>query len=335
LDEKKGNDGLCSLREAIIAANTDKKESGKPGECRAGNGPDSIILPAGTYFLTRSDNGNENAGQTGDLDITDDLTIIVKGPGATIDASGITDRVFHIPGGNVNISDVTIKNGGSNVDDGGGIYNGGTLTLNNSTVSGNIASAGGGIYNSGTLALNNVTIANNTADNGGGISNDASGTVEFRNTIIAGNAPHDCSGTLSSQGYNLDSDGTCHLTGTGDISNSNAKLGPLQNNGGKTETHALLPGSPAIDAGDDATCEATDQRGEFRPLDGDGVNGPRCDIGAFELRRNNFVLIRALFNSNTNTTIIQGLLNGTTNTDVKLDFFKSTACSASDGRGVQ
>jgi CSLREA domain-containing protein len=331
LDEKKGNDGLCSLREAIIAANTDKKEGGKPGECRAGNGPDTIILPAGTYTLTRTDNGNEDASQTGDLDITGDLTI-VGGPGATIDASGITDRVFHILGGNVTISGVAIKNGGSNVGDGGGIYNGGTLTLNNSTVSGNVASAGGGgIYNSGTLALNNVTIANNTANNGGGILNDV-GTVEFRNTIIAGNtavsAPN-CSDTLSSLGYNLVQDTSgCTITGdtTGNIIGQDPLLGPLQNNGGKTETHALLLGSPAIDAGNPAGCFGsdglltTDQRGEVRPLDGDDDRQAVCDIGAFEFRQNNFVLLRA-FPTGDDTTTVVGLLNGTPNTTVNNLYF--------------
>ena len=220
LDEKQGNDGLCSLREAIIAANSDKKESGKPGECAAGDGPDTIIVPAGTYFLTRTDNGNEDASQTGDLDISGELKIVVDGPGATIDASDITDRVFHILDGMVSITGVTIKNGGSNVDSGGGIYNAGELTLENVTVSANSATGrGGGIYNAGTLlALNNVTIADNTANDAGGISNGGVALV-LSNTIVADNSPYDCSGSLSSGGFNLFGDNTCGPTLPSDIKN--------------------------------------------------------------------------------------------------------------------
>jgi pentapeptide MXKDX repeat protein len=333
-DIKKGNDGLCTLREAVIAANTDKPSGGKKGECIAGNGADIIILPSDTYFLSRTDNGKEDASQTGDLDITGDLHIIVKGPGATVDASAITDRVFHILSGNVTVTGVTIKNGGGNVDDGGGVYNGGDLTFTNVTVSGNTAEvSGGGIYNAGLLSLNNVTIADNTAAaNAGGILNAGDGTVNFQNTIIAANtaasAP-DCSGELSSQGHNLIQDISPTCAVNGDFITGQALLGPLQNNGGETETHALLGGSPAIDAGNNATCEATDQRGEVRPLDGDNDGQAQCDIGAFELRYNNFVLIRAFPNDEGGTTI-HGLLDGVTDSTVNLDFFSHVPVCPTD-----
>ena len=88
LDVKKSNDRLCSLREAIIAANTDKPSGKKPGECKSGNGADTIrldYLPGDTaYILTRADSGNENASETGDLDITDDLTITGGGANQTL-----------------------------------------------------------------------------------------------------------------------------------------------------------------------------------------------------------------------------------------------------------
>jgi hypothetical protein len=173
---------------------------------------------------------------------------------------------------------------------GGGIANlAGTLTLINSTVSGNTTAAqGGGIYNwvEDTTTLTNSTISGNTAaTHGGGIVIE-SGTVTFKNTIVAGNhhggsvVPNDCTGTLTSQGHNLiEAVSSCTIIGdtTRNITGQDALLGPLQDNGGATFTHALLAGSPAIDAGStDCPPPATDQRGIARPL------GAGCDIGAFE-----------------------------------------------------
>ena len=86
--------------------------------------------------------------------------------------------------------------------------------------------------------------------------------------------------------------GTCIFTGdtTGHITNVDPLLGPLANNGGPTSTHALLGGSPAIDAGNPSdvggafSCFPFDQRGMPRPADGDGNEVPICDMGAFELQ---------------------------------------------------
>ena len=126
------------------------------------------------------------------------------------------------------------------------------------TVIGNTASnVGGGIANSSTMTLTNSTVTSNSAVRGGGIYNPGAG--DLNNTIIAANnatsADPDCSGTLTSKGHNLVQDTSgCTITGdlTGNITGQDPLLGPLQNNGGPTLTHALLPGSPAIDAGDDS-----------------------------------------------------------------------------------
>lgn len=170
---------------------------------------------------------------------------------------------------------------------GGGLGSSGlnTVLVVNSTISGNHSDdPGGGIarLSGGEITLNFVTITNNSASSGGGVS----GTIgSIKNSIVAGNsagANPDCSGTLNSDGYNLigNTSGTT-ITGdlTGNILNVSAELAPLADNGGNTSTHALLPGSPAIDAGD-CGAVAADQRGVARP------QGSACDIGAFELVQN-------------------------------------------------
>ncbi len=176
-----------------------------------------------------------------------------------------------------------------------------TVTIRNSTISGNSLSTpnataqGGAIHNSGSssfgavFVLSNVTVTNNSAKTGGGLFQILAGSITLQNSIVAGNtastAGPDCSGPIASQGHNLigNTAGCTFAATTGDLVNVAANLGPLANNGGPTLTHALNPGSPAIDAGDPGVpgsggtaCEATDQRGITRP------QGPRCDIGAFE-----------------------------------------------------
>jgi hypothetical protein len=162
---------------------------------------------------------------------------------------------------------------------GGGIWNNGTLTVTNSTVSENTADSGGGILTGGTLTVTNSTVSGNTAaDVGGGIFN-SGGTLTVTNTLIDG----DCNEAIASSGYNIESPGnTCGFdqgTDQVDVTEGQLNLGPLQDNGGPTMIHALLPGSVAIDVIPADMCEVTeDQRGEPRP------GGTMCDVGSFEVQ---------------------------------------------------
>ena len=140
----------------------------------------------------------------------------------------------------------------------------------------------------------------NIANTGGGLFHVAGATFSVRNTLVAlnlvaigGNGPDAFGASFTSQGHNLIGDGTGSNGFTngvnGDIVGTSAnpidpKLGPLQNNGGPTKTHALLAGSPAIDHGDNANLPPADQRGIgfARKKDGNGDGIVVVDIGAFE-----------------------------------------------------
>lgn len=195
-------------------------------------------------------------------------------------------------GGGINGGEITLINstvsGNTARQKGGGIAGGGSFT--NSTVSGNTAGEkGGGIYVGdypGTLTLTHSTVTQNRSEKDGGDVYVVS-MLELTNTIIAGNsAPRkgpDCYGDPISLGHNLIGDNRdCGFIGTyGDLVGTvqgaiDPNLSPLQGGGNATLTHALLPGSPAIDAGDAAFCLLTDQRGVTRS------QGGGCDIGAYE-----------------------------------------------------
>ena len=176
----------------------------------------------------------------------------------------------------------------------GGIFNdAGTTTVTNSTITGNSVSGGyvGGIFNfnGGTTTFSSSTITGNSASGGyaGGIFIDG-GTTTFQNTIMA-NSGGNCSGTVSSSGYNLSSDGSCNFNGKGDKNDTEPKLRSLHNNGGPTETMAEIHGSKTIDKGNPKGCTdgeghklTTDQRGYPRP--GKDKHDKRCDMGAYEIQ---------------------------------------------------
>ncbi|HXQ01623.1 MAG TPA: choice-of-anchor Q domain-containing protein, partial [Candidatus Udaeobacter sp.] len=203
---------------------------------------------------------------------------------------GISNGSFKTPGDSVTVSNSTIS--GNSAQGGGGISNEyGLISIVNSTISGNSAQdAGGGISNyDGLVQIANSTLSGNSAAAGGGIYNVAqyAATIETGNTILNGGASGENifndGGTITSHGYNLSSDdGGGYLIGLGDQINTDPLLAPLQDNGGPTLTHALLPGSPAINAGDPnfTPPPSYDQRGPnfYR------VRDLNIDIGSFEVQ---------------------------------------------------
>ncbi len=173
---------------------------------------------------------------------------------------------------------------------GGGIRTGCgcTAEIVNSTISGNKATRyGGGIAAAGTVRITHCTVSNNTVTGGGGALW-VRGEVSIENTIVANNiGGKNCvvhkdsggQGTLGTTSNSLIGDGSCGVDFSG-----NPMLGPLANNGGDTWTHALLPGSPAIDAIPAISCTLpTDQRGMPRPVAQTSPDTP-CDVGAFEVQ---------------------------------------------------
>jgi CSLREA domain-containing protein len=196
---------------------------------------------------------------------------------------------------------------------GGGIFvDGGSVNLTNATIWGNSTadrfSSGGGLQiGSATVTLTNVTVAENWTEGdrgGGGILNGsgtASGTINLRSSLIGDNrasqSPNqDVSGNFTSTGYNLiENRSGAAITGvqTGNIFDRDPQVGYIADNGGPTQTVALLGTSPAIDAGHPTIAPVTDQRGVGRPADGNGDGELRPDVGAYERHVTQFVVTEA------------------------------------------
>ncbi len=252
-----------------------------------------------TSVLTMS-----NCSVTESEDITGDYSgggggVMSEGALRIIDSTISGNHSHSMGGGVTSLGTLTLINSTVSSNDGGsaggGIWQAGSQTsLVNCTVSGNtVMGNGGGIQVTGgaTLTCTNCTITANNGWNAGGGFFISPGSVALRNSILAGNVAlsrPDCDGAITSDDYNLiqNTDGAT-ITGdaTHNIYDQDPLLGPLQDNGGPTWTHALLPGSPAIDAGHSGGLVA-DQRGFPRPVDNAGVanasGGDGSDIGAYE-----------------------------------------------------
>ncbi len=183
-------------------------------------------------------------------------------------------------GHSVSLVGSTVSNNSTGAAGGGFWVQDSALQLANSTVSGNSAiNRGGGIFSIGsTVKLRNSTLSDNVAPNSGGIESIVNGSLTVINSIIANSTGADCT---SDQAFpiffSIIEDGSCSTSAL----SVSPMLGPLKDNGGQTKTHALLPSSPAIDAGFDTSCsqepvDDLDQRGRPRP------NGQHCDMGSYE-----------------------------------------------------
>jgi CSLREA domain-containing protein len=373
--------GQCTLRAAVQEAN-------------ALPGADTITVPAGTYTLSIAGAG-ENAAATGDLDVTQDVSITGAGMGVTIVDANNLDRAFHVVSGTLQLSDLTVQHGlanpgggvlvnsqatitrvsfnnnqststaadgtgggvfvdlgasatitlsqfannfayfgggavssantsstlsisdstfdtNSSVFGGGAVYpNGSSASIANSTFINNHADVGGAIHSNaasvqvvnstfvgntgtndaaidsrvGTITVNNSSFSGNTASGTGdtvGAQIAQGGHLHLLNSILTGSDTNTCGASITDDGNNLSWPAGNNCPGT--ITQADPLLGPLASNGGNTQTMALGAGSPAIDAGNNGTCAATDQRGVARPV------GPACDIGAFERTVNIFTV---------------------------------------------
>ena len=277
--------GSTILERAIIEQNTATGDGG--GIYNIDNTAANPTFPPDLTIRNSTVSGNQaaNGGGIRTRGIFSISNTTVSNNTATTNGGGIHNTF--------NVTSTADTFSGNTARRGGGIYNTFSVTLTNSTMSGNQATGntatdgGGAIFNdfdgvsTSTVTLLNSTIAGNSAvSRGGGVFNPVTMLVS-QNTIFAQNtAPTgpDINGNLSSNGFNL----IGNTSGSGgfdpsDLQNINPNLGALTDNGGPTETRALLPGSPAINAGTNSGAPNTDQRGVSRPM------GGTTDIGAFEV----------------------------------------------------
>jgi len=300
-----------SVTESLIADNT---AGGSGGGIAAGTG-DGPGAGAAVTIEDSTVRGNEANGYGGGIDVIDDSQLVVSGSTIEENRAGLRGGGIAVTvGADATIQDSTVRNNEADYDGGGLEIQRARARLERVTVSGNRAGRSGGGLNvddqaavdavnvtlsgneaptgsaanltrNSTLTLSFVTVADHQG--GAAFAVDDSSTLRLKNSLLADPAVDECQledgATVDVQGVVLADDPSCNHASITVDSNLRSTLGPLQNNGGPTDTHALLPGSPALDAVTDCTdwdgnSVATDQRGVSRPQNG------QCDVGAFEFR---------------------------------------------------
>ncbi|HEX9921632.1 MAG TPA: choice-of-anchor Q domain-containing protein, partial [Anaerolineae bacterium] len=298
---------VISITNTLFEANETQGASANGGAINAFTGTLTIVDSRFEDNHTRGSSATGGAISNSDATISLVNTHILSN--TTADAIG---GGLYIGGGSYTISSSTIAYNRSLDPDraGGGLAfnqfgdNQKFVTLENVTMSHNEAAGDGGAIwvPRGFLTMTHVSLSDNTAaiTRTGGISVTINGSVTMASSLIANSTGADCQSTSSftDGGYNLVEDGACITAGTSLSGDPN--LGPLADNAGSTQTHALLAGSDAIDAifvGDNGcgTTITTDQRGIARP------QNSSCDIGAFELEATGLVACFVSLN-NSNTT---------------------------------
>ena len=280
------NHGFLTLDQSEVISNT--------ASAGSGGGIYHYNVPGGAITITHSLIANNvNLGSFGGgVSTGRPLTIrdsVIRNNQTTNGGGGLyTDNSQAV----LDLERVTIMDNRSSAASGMFVGVGAQATLNNVTISGNVASNNyGGVQVAGAgsvITITNSTIAYNSRTNAAGVGLNgivatSSGVAVTVNSIVAHNGERQCNtGAIVSLGHNLSSDTHCPFTEPGDLQNANALLMPLGDYGGFTPTHALRPGSPAIDAGSNAYCLPDDQRGIARPYDGDNSGTAVCDIGAVE-----------------------------------------------------
>lgn len=277
------NGGGFFLNGTSIVTITDSTISSNVGTLGGGvnvNGLGSLTLD---NCLVEGNSGNLGGGVFTNGGTISIIESTIRNNTVGVSGAGIANQT-----GTLSIVRSTIS-GNISTSQAGGIFTGGPTTITNSTISGNTGTFGGGIFLAGlSNTISNTTITANSGLFGGGIYLQGA-ALNISGSIVANQiAGTDCNGAgIVDGGFNLDKDNTCTFS----TSVPTFTLPPLANNGGPTQTHALVAfgaGTQAIDAGNTTCGVTTDQRGELKPVDYPGI-GPvgqaRCDIGAFEIQQ--------------------------------------------------